>query len=178
MPATRTNQITPERSGRSACMGLEGISICVGPWSPGLEPSRTDRSGDPDLAGALGEPRRLRGSGLRVGSRQRLTASRAAVEAGPVGHREVHEAAAGAVHIGHGSPLSALDSAILPSMAFTLTLLGAMLAVALELLEALAIVLAVAVSRRPRDAVIGAAAAVVVCSLAAALLGPVLVSRL
>src|SRR5215211_2807513 len=76
------------------------------------------------------------------------------------------------------SPLSALDSAILPRMAFTLTLLGAMLAVALELLEALAIVLAVAVSRRPRDAVIGAAAAVVVCALAAALLGPVLVSRL
>ncbi len=63
-------------------------------------------------------------------------------------------------------------------MAFTLTLLGAMLAVALELLEALAIVLAVAASRRPRDAVIGAAAAVVVCAVAGALLGPVLVSKL
>src|SRR5215207_9987241 len=49
-------------------------------------------------------------------------------------------------------------------MAFTLTLLGAMLAVAL--------------SRRPRDAVIGAAAAVVACALAGALLGPVLVSQL
>jgi len=63
-------------------------------------------------------------------------------------------------------------------VAFVLTLLGAMLAVALELLEALAIVLAVAVSRRPRDAVIGAAAAVAVCVLAGALLGPVLVARL
>ena len=57
-------------------------------------------------------------------------------------------------------------------MAFVLTLLGAMLAVALELLEALAIVLAVAVSRRPRDAVIGAAAAVALCALAGVLLGP------
>jgi Ca2+/H+ antiporter, TMEM165/GDT1 family len=63
-------------------------------------------------------------------------------------------------------------------MAFVLTLLGAMLAVALELLEALAIVLAVAVSRRARDAVLGAAAAVVVCAVAGALLGPVLVSKL
>ena len=59
-----------------------------------------------------------------------------------------------------------------------LTLLGAMLAVALELLEALAIVLAVAVSRRARDAVIGAAAAVAACAVAAAVLGPVLVGRL
>ncbi len=63
-------------------------------------------------------------------------------------------------------------------MAFVLTLLGAMLAVALELLEALAIVLAVAASRRPRDAVIGAGAAVLVCLVAGLLLGPVLVSRL
>jgi Ca2+/H+ antiporter, TMEM165/GDT1 family len=50
--------------------------------------------------------------------------------------------------------------------------------VALELLEALAIVLAVAVSRRPRDAVIGAAAAVAVCAVAGVLLGPVLVAKL
>jgi uncharacterized membrane protein len=63
-------------------------------------------------------------------------------------------------------------------MAFVLTLVGAMLAVALELLEALAIVLAVAVSRRPRDAVIGAAAAVAVCAVAGVLLGPVLVAKL
>ena len=41
--------------------------------------------------------------------------------------------------------------------AFVLTLLGAALAVGLELLEAMAIVLAVG-STRPRDAVIGAAA--------------------
>jgi uncharacterized membrane protein len=63
-------------------------------------------------------------------------------------------------------------------MTFVLTLVGAMLAVALELLEALAIVLAVAVSRRPRDAVIGAAAAVAVCAVAGLLLGPVLVAKL
>jgi uncharacterized membrane protein len=63
-------------------------------------------------------------------------------------------------------------------MAFVLTLVGAMLAVALELLEALAIVLAVAVSRRPRDAVIGAAAAVALCAVAGVLLGPVLVAKL
>ena len=63
-------------------------------------------------------------------------------------------------------------------MAFVLTLVGAMLAVALELLEALAIVLAVAVSRRPRDAVIGAASAVAVCAVAGVLLGPVLVAKL
>jgi uncharacterized membrane protein len=63
-------------------------------------------------------------------------------------------------------------------VAFVLTLLGAMLAVALELLEALAIVLAVAVSRRTWDAVIGAVAAVAVCAVAGVLLGPLLVSRL
>jgi len=44
--------------------------------------------------------------------------------------------------------------------AFVLTLLGAALAVGLELLEAMAIVLAVGSTRRPRDAVIGAAGAV------------------
>src|SRR4051794_26142442 len=43
--------------------------------------------------------------------------------------------------------------------AFVLTLAGAALAVGLELLEAMAIVLAVASTRRPRDAVIGAAGA-------------------
>jgi hypothetical protein len=41
--------------------------------------------------------------------------------------------------------------------AFVLTLFGAALAVDLELLEAMAIVLAVGSTRRPRDAVIGAA---------------------
>jgi uncharacterized membrane protein len=65
-----------------------------------------------------------------------------------------------------------------PRMAFVLTLIGAMLAVALELLEALAIVLAVAVSRRPRDAVIGAGAAAAVCAVAGVVVGPVLVGRL
>jgi uncharacterized membrane protein len=63
-------------------------------------------------------------------------------------------------------------------MAFVLTLVGAMLAVALELLEALAIVLAVAVSRRPRDAVVGAIAAAAVCAVAGVLVGPLLVGRL
>jgi uncharacterized membrane protein len=46
--------------------------------------------------------------------------------------------------------------------------------VSVELLEALAIVLAVAVSRRWPDALIGAAGAVVVCAVLAAVLGPVI----
>ena len=45
--------------------------------------------------------------------------------------------------------------------AFVLTLIGAALACGLELLEALAIVLAVGSTRRWRDAVIGAVGAVV-----------------
>jgi Ca2+/H+ antiporter, TMEM165/GDT1 family len=62
--------------------------------------------------------------------------------------------------------------------AWVLTAAGAALAVALELLEALAIVLAVGVSRRWRDAVIGAVAAVVVLAVVAALVGPVLLAAL
>src|SRR5690349_8705319 len=58
-------------------------------------------------------------------------------------------------------------------MTFVLVSVGAAAAVALELLEALAIVLAVGVSRRWRDALIGAALAVAACGLLAALLGPV-----
>jgi len=59
-------------------------------------------------------------------------------------------------------------------MAFVLTAIGAALACALELLEALAIVLAVALTRRPREAMLGAAGAVLACGALAATLGPTL----
>ena len=62
-------------------------------------------------------------------------------------------------------------------MAFVLTLLGAALACGLELLEAVAIVLAVALTRRPRDALLGALAAVVACGALGGVLGPVLVAN-
>jgi Ca2+/H+ antiporter, TMEM165/GDT1 family len=61
---------------------------------------------------------------------------------------------------------------------FVLTAAGAALAVALELFEALAIVLAVGMSRRPRDAVLGALGAVAGCAVLAAVLGPLLVARI
>lgn len=61
--------------------------------------------------------------------------------------------------------------------AWVLTLAGAALAVGLELLEAMAIVLAVAAERRPRDALLGAAGAVVLLAAAALLVGPVVLGR-
>ena len=62
-------------------------------------------------------------------------------------------------------------------MAFALTAIGAALAVALELFEALAIVLAVALSRRPREAMLGAAGAAAACVALGLVLGPVLIAR-
>ena len=59
-------------------------------------------------------------------------------------------------------------------MSALLTALAAAVAVAVELLEAMAIVLAVGVSRRWYDAIWGAVAAVAVCALLAGLLGPLL----
>src|SRR3954469_2588714 len=57
-------------------------------------------------------------------------------------------------------------------MAFALTLAGAALACALEMLEAMAIVLAVALERRGRDAVLGAAGGVLACVAVGVALGP------
>jgi Ca2+/H+ antiporter, TMEM165/GDT1 family len=62
--------------------------------------------------------------------------------------------------------------------AFVLTLVGSALAVALELLEALAIVLAVGSARRPRDAVLGAAGAVVLLAVVVVVVGPLVLARL
>jgi uncharacterized membrane protein len=63
---------------------------------------------------------------------------------------------------------------MISEMAFVLTAVAAALACALELLEALAIVLAVALTRRPREAVLGAVAAALACGALAAIVGPAL----
>jgi uncharacterized membrane protein len=59
-------------------------------------------------------------------------------------------------------------------MASVLIALSAALAVAVELLEAMAIVVAVGATRRWRDALIGAAGGAIACVLLAAILGPAL----
>jgi uncharacterized membrane protein len=61
-------------------------------------------------------------------------------------------------------------------MTFVLIAIGAAVAVGVELLEALAIVLAVGVSRRWPDALLGAAAAAAACLLLAVLVGPLLLA--
>ena len=61
--------------------------------------------------------------------------------------------------------------------AFVLTLIGALLACGLEMLEALAIVLAVGFTRRFRDAILGAAGAGVALAVLAVVLGPLLIAR-
>src|SRR3954462_5655290 len=62
-------------------------------------------------------------------------------------------------------------------MPFVLTAVGAALAVALELFEAMAIVLAVALTRRASAALAGAAAAGLGCGALAVVLGPLLVAQ-
>src|SRR5437764_7493137 len=70
-----------------------------------------------------------------------------------------------------------LEASSLAGVAFVLTLIGAMLACGLEMLEALAIVLAVGITRRFRDSLIGAAGAALALAALAVVLGPVLISR-
>lgn len=62
-------------------------------------------------------------------------------------------------------------------MQWVLTALGATVAAGVELLEALAIVLAVGASRRWRDALLGAGAAVVACAAIAVIVGPALLAQ-
>ena len=112
--------------------------------------------------------------------------ARARLRARAARHRGEPAARAGALRVGRlprrpglqRQPVRGVPRREGAVTAFVLTLIGAALAVGLELLEALAIVLAVGSTRRWRDALIGAAGAVVLLAVVVVAVGPLLLARL